>query len=363
MYDLHRSPHPYLAKYEEMPDKRYGEQKLFWDGFQWVSKTNPIVKNFEQSTNTKKVQISGLPLELGLRADDLKKELNAKLKEKYHNDKDIILKVDLIVTQNAVAVELSTREDIAKIKETFDGQNMLGQSLRVTSFEDKTINFNVSSNSNASSSMFNPIANSAQTAAQAAAIATAALKGMQGQEVKITLQGQSTERCMAFASIIIHLATRILKVWNVVDPIDMNQHGTDLQEIQMDMKEAFRPHGNLIDIRMVMPGKEQLGADVGSIFVEYEDEKSAERATEELKERRYDTKLLHLAYVKPELYESQFKAISEPFISLELPPEAPAAANAPAEGADQSKTDVQQEIIKEIAPQTQPTKEADYEFE
>lgn len=175
-----------------MPEKRYGEQKQFWDGFQWVARTTPIVRNFEQVTNTKKVQISGLPLELGLRADDIKRDFNKKLREKYKTEKDIIIQVTLILAQNAVGVELRLREDIPKLKETFDGMKMLGQTLRVTSFEDKTINFNVSSGSAGFTSLSNPLANSAQTAAQAAAIASAALKGMQGQDVKITLQGTST---------------------------------------------------------------------------------------------------------------------------------------------------------------------------
>eukprot|EP01022_Parablepharisma_sp_SALTPOND_P004510 TRINITY_DN120419_c0_g1_i1.p2 TRINITY_DN120419_c0_g1~~TRINITY_DN120419_c0_g1_i1.p2 ORF type:complete len:561 (-),score=27.37 TRINITY_DN120419_c0_g1_i1:4163-5845(-) len=331
----HRSPHPYLQNYEKEPDKRYGEQKLFWDGFQWVSKTTPIIKNLEHTTNTKKVQISGLPLELGLKAEDIKRELNTKLKERYRTDKDIIQKVDLILAQNAVAVELGTRDDIPKIKETFDGQKMLGQYLRVTSFEDKTINFNVSSNFNTATSMSNPIANSAQTAAQAAAIATAALRGMQGQDVKISLKGQTVEQCN-FTSLNTCIASRILKVWNVVDPIDLYKKAEELQEVQMDMKEEFQSHGKIIDIRMIAAGKGQFGAEPGSIFVEYEDEKSAVAAMEQLRGRKYDNKLVYVAFVKPELYEEQFKALSESFLTLELPPE---------------------------TVQPQQIKEADYEFE
>jgi len=228
---------------------------MFWDGFQWVSRTKPLVQNFEQVTNTKKIQISNIPLELGLRAEDIKRDFNKKIKEKYKIDKDLIQTATLIVAQNAAALELSSKDDIHKIKETFEGMKLLGQSLKVTSFEDKTINFNVQGNfSNTASSLTNlanPLANSAQTAAQAAAIANAALKGLQGQEVKITLQG------MGFSS-----STKILKVSNAIDPVDFQRLGNELQEIQMDMKEKFESFGKLIDIRMVLPTKETLGGNL-----------------------------------------------------------------------------------------------------
>ena len=204
MNECNRSPNPFLKDYGKdsyttgigtIPEKRYGEQKMFWDGFQWVSRTTPLVKSFEQVTNTKKVQISGLPLELGLRAEEIKRDFNKKLKERYKTDKDLIQSVTLIVAQNAAAVELASKDDIPKIKETFDGQKLLGQVLRVTSFEDKTINFNVTNSfggTNVSlNSLANPLANSAQTVAQSAAIATAVLKKMQGHDIEITLQGDN----------------------------------------------------------------------------------------------------------------------------------------------------------------------------
>lgn len=167
---------------------------MFWDGFQWVSKTNPKIKNLEHTTDVKKVQISGFPLELGLKAEDIKMELNRQLREKYNPEKDIIKSVDLIPAQSAIAVELGTRDDISKIKEIFDEKRMFGQDLRVISFEDKTISFNVAGSFNDAAGMSNPIVNSAQTAAQAAAIASAELKRLQGEDVKITLKGQSVEQ-------------------------------------------------------------------------------------------------------------------------------------------------------------------------
>lgn len=332
-----------MKSYEKVPDKRYGDQKLFWDGFQWVSKTTPIVKTFEQSTNTKKVQITGLPLELGLKAEDIKKELNSKLQEKYKTHDDIIQKVDLIIAQNAVAVELTSKEDIPKIKETFDEQKMLGQTLHVTSFEDKTIVFNVANGTASSSTMFNPIANSAKTAAQAAAIASATLTGMQGKEVKINLMGQT-----------IGQSSKILKVWNAVDPLYFASKTGELQEVQVDIKEEFERYGKINDIRMIMPGKDQFGAELGSIFIEYENEDDCSHANEALKGRMYDNKALQMSFVKPDLYESKFKGISESFLNVKLL-EDPQAQNSHQNNGVQNNMPQNEEKTN--------LKEADYEFE
>ena len=165
-----RSPNPCLRNYNIASNNRYGDQGKFWDGFQWVAKTVPKVRDFVHTTDVKKVQISGLPLELGLKPEDIRQELNFQLNANYHPESDIIKTVDLILAQNAIAIELGSREDISKIKDTFDGKEMLGQRLIVTSFEGKTINFNTTEMANEAASSSNPIANSAMTAAQAAAI-------------------------------------------------------------------------------------------------------------------------------------------------------------------------------------------------
>ena len=140
-----------------------------------------------------------------------------------------------------------------------------------------------------------------------------------------------------------------MKVSNFIDSADMVRVGNELEEIKMDMKEEFKQYGNLIDIRIVMPTKnEALGgknmclksvAEPGSLFVEYDDEKAAEAAFKKVKGRGYDNKVIQAVYVKPEVYEEQFKKISESFLALELAPPVAVQAQAP------------------------PVKEQDYEFE
>lgn len=326
-----------------MPTKRYGDKDVVWDGFQWVTKTKPIVRNIEHVTDVKKVQISGLPLELGLRADMLKDEFNAQLKEKYNPEKDIIKSVDLILAQNSIAIELGSRDDISKIKDTFDGKKFLEQELRVTSFENKTINFNVTGAYDAAASTSNPIAHTPQTAAQAAAIAKAAIEQIQGEDVKGIFKPEATEKSKYSIN---SIGTRILKVWNVVDPSYFRSRNEELLELQIDMKFKFTSFGKLVDIQMVMPEKAKIGAEAGSIFAVFEDEAASKVAYQELKASRYDSKVVQAAYVKEEIYFNHLKVASTSFMNVDqLVQEVPA------------QYQMQPQIAVEVV------KEADYEFE
>lgn len=109
---------------EDIPNMRVEKNKLFWDGFQWVTRNNPIVTSFEQTTNTRKVQISNLPLDLGLTAPEIKNFFNSKIMDKYSLSKDPIENVILIPTQNSAAVELTSKDHISKIK-AFDGKHKI----------------------------------------------------------------------------------------------------------------------------------------------------------------------------------------------------------------------------------------------
>lgn len=301
------------------------------------------MRNIEHVTDVKKVQISGLPLELGLKADVIKDEFNARLREKYHPDKDIINAVSLILAQNSVAVELESKNDIPKIKETFEGLNLLGQQLHVTSFEDKTINFNVTGTYDAAASTSNPIANTAQTTAQAAAIARAALEQLQGEDTKTQPRPEANDQSKFEVK---RIGTRILKVWNIVNPMYFHRKSNELRDLQLDLKMEFETFGKLKDIRMVMPINARLGAEAGSLFVEYVDTTGSRIASEELRKRKFDDKEVKRAFVKESMYENYFKQASDSFIQLIDP-----AREVPMQYT------IQAQIL------AQAGKEADYEFE
>lgn len=224
--------------------------------------------------STKKAVVSNIPLELGLSAQEIKRQFNKLLNDVYKSP-EIIKNVELIPAQNAAAIEVAIKDDLPKVK-SLDSIKFLGNNLKVTSFEDKTINFNVTDG--ASKSLANPVANSAQTAAQASAIAAAALKSLQGQETTFTLIGEMVK------------SSKIVKLSNIIDSIEIYRMGDEILEIQMDMKEELMQYGKVEVLKMIMPGQEMLGAEVGSIFCVFETEKSAVEAVNNLKGRKYDNR-------------------------------------------------------------------------
>jgi hypothetical protein len=55
-------------------------------------------------------------------------------------------------------------------------------------------------------------------------------------------------------------------------------------------------------IKIIRNGEEKLGAEVGSIFVEFQDKKSAMTAVEILREKVYDHRKLLVAFVEEAVY-------------------------------------------------------------
>jgi len=101
-----------------LPDKIY-DQKLFWDGFQWVTRITPLITSFEQTVSTKKAVVSNIPLELGLSAQDIKRQFNQLLNNLYKIP-EIIKNVELIPAQSASAIEVAVKDDLPKVK-SLDG--------------------------------------------------------------------------------------------------------------------------------------------------------------------------------------------------------------------------------------------------
>jgi len=71
----------------------------------------------------------------------------------------------------------------------------------------------------------------------------------------------------------------------------------------MEAELAKIPH--LKRIKVIRNGEERLGAEVGCVFAEFRDKKSAELALKMLKGRIYDGKEIKACYVDEKLYYSE----------------------------------------------------------
>ena len=73
-------------------------------------------------------------------------------------------------------------------------------------------------------------------------------------------------------------------------------------ELSEDMEDELAPIPHFKRLKIVRNGEERLGAEVGSIFAEFLDKKSAQIALDKLKGRIYDGSKINVCFVDEELY-------------------------------------------------------------
>ena len=77
------------------------------------------------------------------------------------------------------------------------------------------------------------------------------------------------------------------------------------EELKEDMENEFSKVPHLKRIRIVRNGEERLGAEVGSVFVEFRDKKSAELALKKIKGRIYDGLEIKVTFIDEKLYYNE----------------------------------------------------------
>ena len=71
------------------------------------------------------------------------------------------------------------------------------------------------------------------------------------------------------------------------------------------MEDEFSKVPHLKRIRIVRNGEDRLGAEVGSVFVEFRDKKSAELALKKIKGRIYDGLEIKVTFIDEKLYYNE----------------------------------------------------------
>ena len=109
---------------------------------------------------------------------------------------------------------------------------------------------------------------------------------------------------MVTASLKTLTPSKIIKISNVHNRLqELNIEAyTELLE---DMEDELVPIPHFKRIKIVRNGEEKLGAEVGSIFGEFLDKKSAQIALDKLKGRIYDGQKINVCFVDEELYFSE----------------------------------------------------------
>ena len=280
-------------------DNDPSKPQLYWDGYQWVIRPSGISSLIQDPIKPgRKVQIANVPLHLNLQVTLFKEFLIEKMLEKNvvskRDTKDInnTIKAIEFNKDNNTAVLVMESIELAKQMILLDGLVLLGHTMRVSPF--KEVNSNDLSLSNINKEA--ALANSAHISAKSAAISYAAFQSIFNNNKEITLNYSTGENKVA------NPTSRIIKVMNAVDKIkkDINYN-----EVLEDIKEEFEKFGNIVSSMIVKKGKEKLGAELGSIFVEFQDVHSAEIAFTSMKGKQYEDKEIKLAFLDEVVYKKE----------------------------------------------------------
>ncbi len=74
------------------------------------------------------------------------------------------------------------------------------------------------------------------------------------------------------------------------------------EDLKENMEDEFLKIPHFKRIRIIRSGEERLGAEVGSVFVEFRDKKSAEAALKKIKGRIYDGREIKVSFIDEKLY-------------------------------------------------------------
>lgn len=293
----------YYQRYYQRPHQDNDPKKppLYWDGYQWVIRPSTFTEqNFDVIKPGRKIIIANLPLHLNLLVNHLKDfiiksalEKNIVSKKELKENNDIIRTIELDMENNSAIISMESIE-FAKRMVLLDGIIILGHTLRISAYQDISTNdVNCSNISKAGA-----LANTAHLSAKSAAIAYAAFQNYsKNDNIKLNLEENNS---------LDNISSKFIKIINACDSKEAMKFDYEkFEEIKLDMKEQFMNFGDIVSCNIIKPRQEKLGAECGSVFIEFQDAKSAEMVMRQIKHKRYLGREIKIAYINEEVYKKE----------------------------------------------------------
>ena len=186
-----------------------------------------------------------------------------------------IVDIDMNNGPTSIAVELADKSMVDKVKKMDGVLQCLGEKLHIRKLNEETVHTNM----------------------QSAAITLVALQNL-------TTGSSDGQLNMKSASLKTVAPSPVIKVSNVFDR-EEEMTPDQFEELKEDMEDEFCKIPHLKRIRIVRNGEERLGAEVGSVFVEFRDRKSAELALKKIKGRIYDGREIKVTFVDDKVFYSE----------------------------------------------------------
>ena len=235
--------------------------------------------------NLKKKQIKKYILEQMLEKDIISSKLTEEQKEQKIED------IELNKDTNVVLLTMENLE-LAKAMILLDGIIILGHTIRLSLYSQvKDLSLDNIQKANA-------LANSANVTAKSAAISFAAFESIFRSNVgkkDIILNVNSNNENVRNKD-----TSNVIKIMGLLGREDDNEENKlnekEYKELYDDMEEAFKDYGKIKKIMVIGEKEEKLGAEIGSVFIQYANVKGAEAAYQAMSNKKYKGNEINIVF-------------------------------------------------------------------
>ena len=200
---------------------------------------------------------------------------------------DLENKIEDIELNKDTNIVLLTMEnlDLAKSMILLDGIILLGHTIRVSLYSEiKDLSLD---NIQKASAM----ANSANVTAKSAAISFAAFESIFRSNVGLNVEESNKNKD----------TSNVIKIMGLLGREDDNYENRltqgEYKELYDDMMEAFSQYGKIQKILVIGEKEEKLGAEIGSVFIQYSNVKGAENAYQNMSNKKYKGNDISIVFV------------------------------------------------------------------
>ena len=216
--------------------------------------------------------------------------ISSKLSEEEKEQK--IEDIELNKDTNIVLLTMENLE-LAKSMILLDGTILLGHTIRLSLYSEvKDLSLDNLQKANA-------MANSANVVAKSAAISLTAFESIFRSTVgkkDIILNVNSNNENVRNKD-----TSNVIKIMGLLGREDDNEENTlnekEYKELYDDMEEAFSQYGKIKKILVIGEKEEKLGAEIGSVFIQYVNVKGAEAAYQGMSNKKYKGNDIKIVFI------------------------------------------------------------------
>ncbi|EUD67576.1 hypothetical protein C922_01761 [Plasmodium inui San Antonio 1] len=288
---------------------------VFWDGFQWVAKTNqsstshldPAVMN--STRKLRRLYFGNLPLHLGLSENEFQETVWDEMKKrKFCNDEKInpVLYVWFAKDKgNYGFVEFSTVEETERAL-TMDGMLCRGVALKVSRPNDYSTNVMKSNQP----SILQNVAGVSGVGGVASGV-TSGVGNLYGKPppppggTPPSVLREAHDPGLDNQS---NLQTKYLRVLEIVSEESVNSE--DYSSILEDIKDGFHSQGIIINAILITPKYAQMTPfSVGDVVIEFENAASVDSSIVNMSNRKYEGRVIRMTKVDQATYDVHVRPI------------------------------------------------------